>query len=382
MSIKTIPRNKSVIDSTEDLEFLYKFENFPVFMGCTNKSYEDDILVDMQWEISKNSGVIQLNPLLPLEVLYQEFHGSGNIGGLWKEHHEQFAKFVRKQSPTSVLEIGGGHGILSKEYMREEKINWTIVEPNPTPVENVDAKFIRGFFDDNFIFNEAIDTIVHSHVFEHVYNPDEFMSHISRFLSAGQKLIFSIPKMEEMLKRKYTNCINFEHTVFLTEPYIEYILSKNGFRQVDKQYFKNDHSIFYAYVRDVDTKIVKLPNGLYEHNKRLYMDYIDYHNIVINELNSKINTSNEEQTIFLFGAHVFAQYLISFGLYTDKITCLLDNDPNKHKKRLYGTNLMVESPNVLKDVVSPIVILKAGIYNEEIKKDILENINRDTIFWE
>ena len=51
--------------------------------------------------------------------------------------------------------------------------------------------------------------------------------------------------MEEMLKRKYTNCLNFEHTVFITEPYVDYLLSKNGFKLIDKEYFKEDHSILF-----------------------------------------------------------------------------------------------------------------------------------------
>jgi len=88
------------------------------------------------------------------------------------------------------------------------------------------------------------------------------------------------------------------------------------------------------------------------------------------------------QPIYLFGAHVFAQYLIEMGLNTDKIVCLLDNDPQKHGKRLYGTHLKVASPKVLHDVSDPMVILKAGVYNEEIKRDIWENINFTTRFLE
>jgi len=49
---------------------------------------------------------------------------------------------------------------------------------------------------------------------------------------------------------------------------------------------------------------------------------------------------------------------------------------------LYGTDLKVESPILLKDIKNPVVILKAGFYNEEIKKDILSNINAGTIFLE
>ena len=62
------------------------------------------------------------------------------------------------------------------------------------------------------------------------------------------------------------------------------------------------------------------------------------------------------------------------------ISCILDNDKSKHGNRLYGTNLHCFCPTVLKGQKNPIVILKAGIYNKEIKKDILKNINPTAIF--
>jgi len=46
---------------------------------------------------------------------------------------------------------------------------------------------------------------------------------------------------------------------------------------------------------------------------------------------------------------------------------------------LYGTDLIVESPKILKDDMNPLVILKAGVYNNEIKNDILNNINKNTV---
>ncbi len=378
--IDKIIRGNDVV-SGGSLEYLHGMKLFPVFIGCTKDSEEKDVKSDMCWYISKDTGMIQLNPVLPLGLVYQEEHGSGCVGGLWLQHHQEFAKFIQQQAPKSVLEIGGAHGILSREYKKGNSVDWTILEPNPSPAEDVDVTFIKGFFDNNFTFDGEIDTIIHSHVFEHVYYPDEFIRHISGFLEDGKNLIFSLPNMEEMLKRKYTNCINFEHTVFITEPYIEYLLSKHGFRQIDKKYFQEDHSIFYAYVKDSKVQTIELPDGLYEHNKKLYLDYVDYHKKLITDLNEKIAKINKDQSIYLFGAHVFAQYLIEFGLETSRIICLLDNDVNKQGKRLYGTNMMVEPPRILKDVESPVVILKAGVYTQEISDDILSNINPTTIFF-
>ena len=125
-----------------------------------------------------------------------------------------------------------------------------------------------------------------------------------------------------------------------------------------------------------------IETGLYEKNKKIYQEFITYHERLICDINSKIAEYNTDQKVFLFGAHVFTQYLISFGLKTDNINCILDNDPNKHGKRLYGTDLKVATPKILADEITPVIILKAGAYNSEIKEDILDNINSTAIFIE
>jgi hypothetical protein len=373
-----INRNNDVVFNNNDLEDLYTFKSFPVFMGCTEQNPSEDILSDMNWKISKKSGMIQLNPLLPLDVVYSAEHGSGTTGKAWDEHHSSFADFIYKFQPKSILEIGGLHGILVEKYLKlDNSVNWTMIEPNPTVDPNLPIKVIKGFFDNKFTSDEKFEAIVHSHVLEHVYNPDEFISHKSSFMNDGDLLIFTLPNMQVMLENNYTNCINFEHTVYFTEPYIEYFLNKYNFELVEKQYFKKDHSIFYC-TKKINDISSNLPDGLYEENKTTFQKYINNHLDDVNNINEVISKSN--LPVFLFGAHVFSQYLISFGLDTEKIVCLLDNDIRKENKRLYGTYLFSKSPKILKDVSEAIVILRAGVYNDEIKNDILTNINPNVKF--
>ena len=377
--MKIIERKIDVIDDTPMAD-LGGLKSFPVYMGCVSHGQEKDLHADMEWHISPTNGLLQLKNVIPLDVLYQEKH-AGTVGGIWMKHHEAFANFVGRFSPNSVLEIGGAHGILSKIYKDQSKsVAWTILEPNPIPVEGVTARFIKGFFDDQFELNEEVDAVVHSHVFEHVYDPQTFVKQIAKLLPNGKHLIFSLPNMDVMLQRKYTNCINFEHTVFLTEPYVEYLLHQHGFRILEKEYFLDDHSIFYACARDSNVDPTALPKGLYQKNKQTYLEYVRYHEELISELNQKIIKLVGGQKLYLFGAHIFAQYLIAFGLDTSRIECILDNDPNKQGKRLYGTNLEVASPKILKDIESPVVILKAGVYNDEIKASIWAEVNNQVYF--
>ena len=92
--------------------------------------------------------------------------------------------------------------------------------------------------------------------------------------------------------------------------------------------------------------------------------------------------SRPDTKIFLFGAHIFSQYLIFSGLDVSRIQCILDNDLNKQHHRMYGTHFLVEPPTVLAAEKEPIVILCAGVYNEEIKSEIVSKINAKTIFLE
>lgn len=104
-----------------------------------------------------------------------------------------------------------------------------------------------------------------------------------------------------------------------------------------------------------------------------------YYQEKIFSLNQILETTNKK--IYLFGAYLFSQYLIYNGLKIDKIISI-SNNPNKQEKRLYGTNFKVKSPKILKEQDESLVILNAGVYNDEIRKDIINNINNKVMIIE
>src|SRR3989338_8062837 len=288
-------------------------------MGCVdNLDDKNDINVDMSFSICRDTGIIQLDELLPLDLIYQNQHNDG-VGKIWQEHYVSFAKFLEKFNPKEVLEIGGANDFIANYYLeRNPKTTWTIIEPHPL-FKNKKIKIIKRWFDESFVLkSKKIDTIMHSHVLEHTYEPIKFIKHIAKFSEEGSRHIFTIPNMVEQLSRKYTNCLNFEHTLFLAEPFIDYILRINGFKILKKSYFQ-DHSIFYA------TEKIRL-------NKK-------------------------------------------------KIKGILDNSDLKNGKRLYGTNLIVKKPETLKGRKNVAIILKVGAYRNEIIKQI-KKINPKIVIFE
>ena len=69
-----------------------------------------------------------------------------------------------------------------------------------------------------------------------------------------------------------------------------------------------------------------------------------------------------------------------FGLKKEKIVSILDNSPLKQGKRLYGTSFNVQSQEVLRGRGKVGIVLKVGIYRDEIVKQLKE-INPKILFF-
>lgn len=376
-----IVRDKSLITNS-DMEHLHTFYNCPASMACTNQSVDKDLTMDQIWDICEQTGLIQLRKVFPLDVVYQFPHNDG-IGKVWENHDITLSKFIESfKDINSCFEIGAGAGRVGKLFLSKNKSRrWIGLEPNHHYEKIVMKNFIhkREWFDEGYIIKERVDAIIHSHVLEHMYNPISFFETIYNQMDDDCYHIFSVPNLFHYIKNKYTNALNFEHTLFITEDIIDKILQKIGFEVVNKKYHEELPCIFYACKKNKPKK-VEWDSSFYEKNKKIFLEFVDYHKRDVDDINCKIDSFDGD--IFLFGAHIFSQFLIFNGLKSNKIKFILDNSEMKQNKRLYGTNFIVKSPKILKNNKNTAVILRAGMYNDEIRNDIIDNINSKVVFWE
>ena len=376
-----IVRKNSLLDNSSKLEHLHTFRNMPVSNGCTTNSKSDDIVMDQIWDICKNTGLVQLRELAPLDLVYKFPHNDG-VGNTWENHDMELCNFIDEMNLKKVFEIGAGNGRLGKLYLSKNTTNhWTALEPNHSYDEIVMPNLVhlREWFDLNYKIDKHYDAIIHSHVLEHSYDPTSFLKSIYEQIDNDTLHIFSIPNLLYFIKKKFTNGLNFEHTVFLTEKIVDNILNTVGFEIVKKHYYHEFPCIFYV-TKKSEPKEVTYSKSIYQENKKVFLDYVDGQFEDIKKLNDKISKFDGE--IFLFGGHIWAHYLIFNGLRVDKISCLLDNSKMKQGKRLYGTSLKVKSPKILKGRENVAVIVKAAQHSREIKDDIYNNINNKVIFWD
>jgi SAM-dependent methyltransferase len=307
--------------------------------------------------------------LIDLELLYHRTHNPA-IGKSWQHHHDSFSSYViKKMCGKKILEIGGANLKVSKLILEKSKsdIEYTVVDFSCGEYENdARVKMIKSSFSST---KELFDTIIHSHTFEHSYDPIKFLKEISISLADEGVMIMSIPNLENQVRSLHMNALNFEHTFFYDDRILHHIVSSAGLEIVD--IFKySEWNNFYVCKKKKDSLIIAAK--LSEYPRQLFEDFIGSIKKDVSILNEKIDQS------FCFGAHIFTQMLLCFGLDEEKIQGVLDNDPNKIGKFLYGSNLKVYGPEIIEHLDQPTVILRVSQFKEEIQ-DQIETINRHTI---
>ena len=377
-------REESILTGKKNLETIFALKNFPVSMACVTEKYENknDKYLDMEFQICKDTGMIQLRKYPLFSDMYIIAHNE-SFGNIWNVLFDTMAKKILKITDKinnpKILEIGGGSLLLASKILKNKNIeSYDVYEKNTSKIFTKDNRLnlINDYFTEKTKLTYSPHIVIHSHVLEHVWNPVEFIQVIKK--TKCKYHCFIVPNLQITFEKKYTNSQNFEHNFFIIEPYIDIILHNNNFEIIDKEYYL-DHSIIYITKYNEKSKIpISFPD-LYDKNKNLVLDFKEYHEKIVSSFNNKIEKYDGE--IYLFGGHIFSQFLIMFGLKTDKIKCILDNSKEKNKCRLYGSKLIVESPEIIKNIDKCAVILKAATYQNEIKNQLYK-LNKDVIIFE
>ena len=319
-------------------------ENIPVYQGCVDTPIEDDIIQDMHWKECDVCSTIQIINLPREEDVYLKGHAAG-IGKVWEDHNEQFIRFIEKNKPVRISEIGGGSGDLA----RMSSIEWRMYEPHPPNEISTyrDIDFIRDFYS----HDNARESIVFSHVLEHLRFPKQMISDI--YSSDTRKIFLAWPQLDKWVEDGIPGAINYEHFFYCTYETLIEFFSTNGFKLQDKEDFEN-HSHFLCFTKSEKT------SELFSQDKNNF--------IKVENFFRKIREIKIEKPSYFMPASIYSQYYI---LQNPEL-CLgvLDNSSDKHGKRLYGTNAIVQPPTNI-DLKNNNVVV-SGPH----KKEILDGLKR------
>ena len=160
--------------------------------------------------------------------------------------------------------------------------------------------------------------------------------------------------------------MNFEHTFFLTDFYVKYLLNSTGFLVDAQTEYGYGHTTVYVAHKDrMDLDNIVSFDGQYLENKQVFEQWIDYYKSRVERINNFLATGSKE--VYLFGAHISSQFYKAFGLNMNKIIGLLDNDKKKQGKRVGGIDKEIWSPSVLSGKQAAVIVPESP-YAKEIKE--------------
>jgi SAM-dependent methyltransferase len=350
------------LDSTLKL----KIHDAPLVLGCTTQTVNIDKLISYNVFKCKFCGLVFTDIDLDLEA-YSQIHSEA-VGKIWHEHHESFSKFVNFKRNSGIrLEIGPSNNPI----LRKNTVFIDMFEKSPFNLfEN--ENYLKGKFP-NITLKKKFKTIVASHVFEHSTNPEQFLNKCKNILDDDGNIFLSIPNFEIWINEKYWNGITAEHQIYPTITQIKKICKKLNLHPIF-EHFQN-HSIF--------IRIIK--GDFIDDNIPYDLDVIKWAESIKSSIYAVEKTLIEKQVedLFIIGASHLSQYPIMISKeIKNRIKFVLDNSPNKHGKRLYGTTRVCKSFDVISDFKKPCVLL----FNSPYRKEMIEQIkiinNDSTIIYE
>lgn len=356
-------RHECVVCLSKSLKNIHIEENTPISIGCSTKTIEHDIHTDIRYVLCISCGTAQIATPVNYEVLYNESHNNTYNTPTWSAHHKEFCSFIYESARSkSFLEIGGSTGVLAKQILEKDpSVNYTILDLCNTNPYIDGVPFINANCEEYTYSN--IKCILMSHVFEHLYNPLQFLEKIS---NAGVSEVFlSIPNMEISLNRESLSFLHVEHTFYIDTEHLYSMFSKYKYKCAHTHFFK-DHSIFFHFIfSDNEPPFVLHPESI----KQLQTKFALY----FSNRKSIFNTISIQNPFFIVPSGHFGQFIYkSLSHFKDKMIGFLDNDQSKIGKRLYGTHLTVFPMKEVQTYKGPLsIVLHAGPYTAEIINQLL-----------
>lgn len=365
-----IKRRECVLCDGKLNEF-HRINYMPSFMGVVD-SNDNVVNEDMIFGECDSCGLLQNINLLDSEIVYLNNHNTEIVGETWKKHYIELSNFIKENSKGDIiLEIGDPSAKIAN-ILKENYKKWVIIEPNTELVNYDNIEIIKGFFEGNNPTNYKINTIVHSHVFEHLYDPIKFLKDCNMILEEEGVILFSIPNIKWLLDNNSlpTGILHFEHTYYINKGNVELFLNKCGFK-LNEIYEYKTHSLFIKATKDKNVDKITHFNKVNDIKK--FMGLVYFYNEKIDQINKEIG----ENEYYLYSAHINSQYLLNNGI-NKNIKGLLDMSDSKIGKKLYGYDYNIFSPNKIINEKNPVVVAShMGAYYNEIKENLLR-INPNT----
>ncbi len=385
-------------DSTNLVKFI-DFKKMPLAGGFLSKSeLNSENLYPMGMQFCKNCSSVQVDTVIPLDVLFKKyFYFSSNMKTL-VEHFFNLSKIVSKKylkNGGTVLEIGCNDGVFLNHVVKNNKIKCIGVDPAKNVIKKIKDKRIAAY-DKPFDLKlskkiksrfKKVDLIVSSFSFGHIDNMKSVVGGIDNLLDKNGKFIFEIYYLGTVIKEFQYDMMYHEHMTYYTIKSLNKFLANYNLRifNIEQIKLRSGSLRFYCCRlnnKRVNSKNVKKFLGYENKNGFNKLSNLISYNKKINKTKEDMikllkKLKKENKKVYGYGASGRGTIIMNYcKLDKSFLDYVVDDAPAKRGKYTPGTHVKIISWDDLKDVGYPdYFVLFAWPFHAEIAKKRSEYLN-------
>ena len=347
--------------------FINDYENYVAhYQVDADTNLEKNVKIPFNIFICSKCKTVQNKYLGELSEIYKVNHADSTGTTMLNLHNKNSDLIIKyKDNITNIIEIGSSKGVLADNILENLNIKYYIIEPSFFGNRN-NKIIIDDYYENVDDSNIQANTIIISHVLEHFYEPNKILEKI--YLNKNIQNFFLVwPDLEYYINNNILHVLNTEHIYYVDNDFLIKILESYGFNLIEKEYYKG-HSVLFYFNRD---KFIEKKEINYI-NKNYSLD-LYYGNIFsnVNKCNDLLKI-NKDYKKYIWPASIHSLYLLIFGLDEKLLDGMLDNSKNKIGKKMYGTNLKIQSFNeIIEDNnENTFIILNGGVFNIEVENKL------------
>ena len=373
--------------NSENLKPVLSLGMSPLANNLLNSQEEKDDLYPLEMMYCPDSHNCQLSYTVPAEKMFDHYLYVSSTAKSFRKHFEEAAttyiKEFKLNDNSLVVDIGSNDGIALKP-LKERGINVMGIEPAKNIAKlanNNNIPTLNEYFDQNCVSRIlettfGADLVTASNVFAHAHDLEKIVTCVFDLLKEGGTFIIEVQYRLDTINDLTFDNIYHEHVNYWSVTSLNNFFNRLGCSIVKVEHIDTHGGSIRVYVdksgNPSSSKEIFLQKER-EQGITKYETYLDFAKRVeqakSNVVKNIKDLKDKGLTLVGYGSPAKATTSLNYyGITSDDIDYIVDDNPLKHNKILPGVRIPIYSREKLNEKLPHVIIVMAWNFIKEIKE--------------
>ena len=372
----------------------------PLANNLLNSKSEIDEVYPLEMSYCPDCHNCQLSFAVPAKEMFDHYLYVSSTTQSFRDHFRQATKKYINEfdlTPESfVVDIGSNDGIALKPF-KDKKIKILGIEPAKNiatmaldqNIETINSYFTIELAEEIVEKYGHADLVTASNVFAHADNLAEIANGAFTVLKKMGSFIIEVQYLLDTIKDLTFDNIYHEHVNYWSVTSINNFFAKHGYSVSKVEHINTHGGSIRIYVQNIGCKIDSSVSHFLKEEEKFgltkYKTYLEFAQRVElakeNAIRNIATLKNQGLMLVGYGSPAKATTSLNYyGITSDEIDFIIDDNPLKHNKLIPGVRIPIYSKEKLNEKIPDVIIVMAWNFIDEIKKNNQDLINKGVSF--